>query len=687
MGGGYAGKILRIDLSTKTVGSIPTSDYEEYGGGHGMGSAIFFDLCKDKTVDAFDPGNVVTVMTGPLQGTLTPGASGRCEVQGIGPQGYPKQWFTRTNFGGRFAGNLKFAGWDGVVLEGKAPSPVWVDIRNGNVEVRDATADGLWGLDTFETEKTIYKLVRDANVDGWFSIGNGRDSGRTTQKPAVLSIGPAGENMAVSGCLIHEGGGGAGQTGMGAVWGSKNLKAISVLGTGDVAVADPKALMEARAWAQKGFWTIDDPQNFIGLWSNLPAGPSDLAGSGRAQGCLACSKNCHGGRGAKGLAPGSHCVDGGYGMFAAYADPGGDQVTAVTTDRMQRLGINAWEICGSLPWLLTLYKQGILGKGKKIDSSLPWDKCGSEAFNKAFLEAMAYKTDIGKDLALGIARCAEKWGRYEMDTKSGILGLQCHGYPRHYDARTETEWGFGSMVSDRDINEHDFNWVVYWYVSMSSLYRMKMVVTAEEMANLIGEKLLPYKDPKMLDYSEDGMYSDAAVKLVSWHRDYSRFWKQSAMYCDWAMADFLSPYREGYSGLTPEYEPKFYNAVTGKNMTFEDGMDLGRKIWNLDRSIWCLQGRTREYDKLDEWQYLTGKNQPIKASYEEPYVMPALVDGKWEYLSVEGRILDKARVEEWKTKFYAFEGWDDRGVPTKETLEKQGLGKVAAALQAAGKLG
>ena len=686
MGGGYAGKILRIDLSAKAVSSIPTSDYEEYGGGHGMGSAIFFDLCKDKTVDAFDPGNVVTIMTGALQGTLTPGASGRCEVQGIGSQGYPKQWFTRTNFGGRFAGNLKYAGWDGVVLEGKASSPVWVDIRNGDVVIRDAKTDGLWGLDTFETEKAIYSLVGGSGSDGWLEMGGGRDAGRTTQKPAVLSIGPAGENMCVSGCLVHEGGGGAGQTGMGSVWGSKNLKAISVLGTGDVAIADPKALMEARAWAQKGFWSIEDPKNLMGMWSNLPAGPADSAGAGRAQGCLACSKNCHGGRGAKGLAPGSHCIDGGYGMFATAVNPKTDQDNAVTTDRLQRLGINSWEMCGSLPWLYDLYKMGILGPGKKIDSNLPWDECGSEAFNKAFLEAMAYKKDIGADLALGVARCAEKWGRYETDTTSGVLALQCHGYARHYDARTETEWGFGSMVSDRDINEHDFNWCMYWYVAFAAMYKMPFIMPAEQLVTMVAEKLLPYKDPKMLDYSEDGMYSDASVKLVAWHRHYSRFWKQSAIYCDWAIADFVSPYREGYSGLTPEYEPKFFNAVTGKNMTFEDGMELGRKIWNMDRAIWCLQGRTRDHDKLDEWQFLTGATRPIKASYEVPYTMPALVDGKWEYAYIDGRKLDKARTEDWKSRFYAFEGWDDNGVPTKATLEKLGLTKVAAALQAAGKL-
>ena len=104
---GYTGKILRLNLTDREVTSIATSNYEEWVGGHGMGSAIFFDLVKDKTIDGFDPANVVTVMTSPLCGTLVPGASGRTEVQGIGVQSYPIGWFTRSNFGGRFSAMLK----------------------------------------------------------------------------------------------------------------------------------------------------------------------------------------------------------------------------------------------------------------------------------------------------------------------------------------------------------------------------------------------------------------------------------------------------------------------------------------------------------------------------------------------------------------------------------------------------
>ena len=79
---GYAGSILRLNLTEQQVSTIPTADYNQWGGGHGMGSAIFFDLVADKTIDGFDPKNVVTIMTSPLTGTVVPGASGRTEVQG-----------------------------------------------------------------------------------------------------------------------------------------------------------------------------------------------------------------------------------------------------------------------------------------------------------------------------------------------------------------------------------------------------------------------------------------------------------------------------------------------------------------------------------------------------------------------------------------------------------------------------
>jgi aldehyde:ferredoxin oxidoreductase len=192
---GYAGKILKVDLTERLVDVIPTSKYQLWMGGHGMGSALFFDLVKDKTIDGFDAANVVTFMTSPLTGTLAPAASGRTEVQGIGVQSYPIGWFTRSNFGGRFSAMLKFAGWDGVVIQGKADKPVWIDIRDGNVQIMDCAPLSLWGKDTWDCQKAIWKYVLENGKYGdWHSpVGNG--GGKTTQRPAVVAIGQAGENL------------------------------------------------------------------------------------------------------------------------------------------------------------------------------------------------------------------------------------------------------------------------------------------------------------------------------------------------------------------------------------------------------------------------------------------------------------------------------------------------------------
>ena len=123
MAGGYTGKILRVNLTTKTISRIDTEQYEAFGGGHGMGSAIFFDLVGDQLpFGGFDPRNVISIMTSPFSGTFVP-SSGRSEVQGLGPMLYPIEWFGHSSFGGRFTAQLKYAGWDGVVVDGASSEP------------------------------------------------------------------------------------------------------------------------------------------------------------------------------------------------------------------------------------------------------------------------------------------------------------------------------------------------------------------------------------------------------------------------------------------------------------------------------------------------------------------------------------------------------------------------------------
>lgn len=686
---GFVGRILRLDLSNRKTSIISTTDYQQWGGGHGVAAAVFFDLVETPPKDAFDPANVLVLMTSPLTGTLAP-ATGRTEVVGVGAQPFPTQWFTRSNFGGRFGAMLKYAGFDGVVIEGKADSPVWVDIRNQEVRIKDARS--LWGLDTWQTQAEVWKEVtgRDGLGD-WNEYGGGERPARTTQKPAVLTIGQAGEKQSRIGCLIHDAGNAAGVGGFGGVWGSKNLKAISVIGTGSVSVAHPNDLMEARTWLLKNYsYNVDNPRaaspvdNFhlYGVLTGSPGyGPLGVPVSepSRPQGCMSCPHPCR--RRTKSSAGnGSMCFEANF-YFAESPNK-----TLAASDLLQKSGLNALEVMYMHGYLRDLHKMGVLGQGKEIECDLPFDKYGKYEFVAALVDAVASRRGYGDDLALGVQRAAQKWGRMEKDLASGLLRYMAWGCWEHYDPRMEIEWGYGSILSDRDINEHGLNWEVFWMPAISGLLKQKPLISAEKLVEIMAEKMLPYQDPAMLDYSEDSIYGPGKVKMVAWHRHYSRFWKQSALYCDWVFPDFFNVNSPDMKGFTPFAEPKFYSAVTGLDISFEQGMELGRKIWNLDRSIWVLQGRHRDQEVFADWIY----DEPVGKDYSGlgPYRLPMRQEGKWGFHSGVGRQLDRKKFEGWKSEFYKFEGWDPAsGRPTAKTLKDLGLDKVAARLQRHNKLG
>ncbi len=694
---GHMGKILRLDLTNLKTKEIATSDYEEFIGGHGMGSAIFFDAVDDKTISGFHPDNVITMMTSPLCGTLAP-ATGRIELNGISPQSYPTEWYSRSNFGGRFSAMLKYAGYDGLVIEGKADEPTWVNIINEDIEFRNA--ESLWGLDTWETQEEIWTDVSGNSVSvderEWYQTERGRDEGRTTQKPAVATIGPAGENQTRSGAIIHDAGNGAGNAAFGSVWGSKNLKAISVLGTKSVEIANPSALLKAREWAEDNYNNQEsDPKPNWGSGVAAFGGVPGAEGFGniaeeqvRPQGCLSCHR-CTRKRTESGHGNESGCVDFlFYDVHDEQKHGGVTKETAKAGDLSQRYGINVYFLEEGINYLKHLHEKEILGEGREIQANLPWDELGEAGFAKELMYKVSNKEGIGEDLAKGLPRAAKKWGRLEQDLNSGLLGLQYWGYPQHYDARTEVEWGYGSILGERDINEHDFNWVVYWQISLAKLFGRNPPLKAEKLAEIIKDKTIPYK--AVPDYSEEGIYSKNMAKLVAWHRHYTRFWKQSLQYCDWAYADFVNPYGPESRGLTPEGETRFFNAVTGKDISFKEGMEIGRKIWNLDRAIWALQGRHRDQEEFAGYTYDVASWGPEispHANYEVPYYMPVKENGEWKYKNVASRSLDKEKFNEWKTKFYEFEGWNtETGRPKRETLEKLGLGTIADELEQKNKI-
>lgn len=689
---GYAGNILSIHLGTRTITPIPTKHYAQWVGGHGMGSALFFDLVKDKTIDGFDPENLITLMSSPLCGTLVPSGAGRTEIQGIGVQSLPIGWFTRSNFGGRFSAMLKYAGWDGIAIQGQADSRVWIDIRNDQVAIRECEALGLWGTDTWQCQKIIWKEVAGAGVYGdWIKVTETGDM--TTQRPAVLAIGPAGENLSRMACLIHDAGNCAGQGGFGAIFGKKGLKAISVIGTGAIKVNDPKALMAAWLW-QKKTYSFDlenlKTDSFSTGFQGPPI-PLTLYRSGRPetgqrpQACVGCLSGCRG-RYEDGIGNEAICFNSLFYYLSKTL-----LIQRQAADLINRYGLNAAEMFVGELYLKTLWDLGVLGKGKEIDCPLDFNEYGELAYAEQLVKAITFRDDgkgnphpFGEILSQGFVRAAATWGRLEggrSDLKTGLLRFPHWGLPSHKLERSQLDWGYGTILGDRDINEHCFDMLR----AFPTHFKQKNIPLppSEAVVKIITDKMAPFQgEMKMLDFSTENMYSDHMIHLVSWHRWYTRFWKQSVQLCDFRWPDFLNVYAPGNVGATGIAEPRFFNAVTDQDLTFQDGIDLGKKIWNLDNAIWCLQGRHRDMVRFADYIYTTPGSTP--SGY--PEYMPGIKEGAWDYVQTSGRHFDLDKFEDFKTRFYRFQGWDEKsGSPTRKTLESLDLKKVADELERNGK--
>jgi aldehyde:ferredoxin oxidoreductase len=700
MPGGYTGKILRVNLTTKQISKIDTEKYKEFGGGHGIGSAVFFDLVGDQLpFPAFDSRNLVIMMASPFAGTFMPG-SGRCEVQGLGPGLYPIEWFGHSNFGGRFTAQLKFAGWDGVVVEGASDTPVWINIINDQVKIENA-ANGIWGMDTWDTQREISYRVNPRIKHGeWAEYAGNCFS---TQVPAVVCCGPAGERKSRIAALLHGPGSQAALCGFGAVFGSKNLKAISAIGSGKVPIADPKAFMDARLWFRQFQWDVDnprDPEIFETGYSLINGAPkggnvsnSDRVPS-RAAACASCPRGC---KERLATADSNEAVcagtmfarigGGGFGGTRAKTAPGAApqqampqalsaKMTRQANDLMHKYGLGHWQLMATQGYINSLTQRGIIGKGKEIDPDLPPQ--GSYGYYEALFRKLSLREGaFGEFASEAAARMAEKLGLYKEDVNSGKLRLTYWGTQEHYSSQVEVEWGYGSLLGERDLMLHQMaNYPIEWMISSGKPY-----LTAEECSKLYGEAMVPYNDDRYLvDYGENpetGIYSLSKVKQVAWVKHYEKFWIGMG-FCGWRWPQCITNNTADRRGATPNAEPKFWNAVTGQKLSFADAMEIGHKIYTLDRSIWVLQGRTRELEVFPDYVY----DVPGGGS-----AMPMYIDGQWKYDPGRGRKLDRAKVEEFKSKFYKFEGYGENGFPTKATLDRMNMKKLADTMQAKGKLG
>ena len=225
---GWTRKILRVDLSKGTCKSEPLNMEwaQQYLGQRGLATKYFVEEVDPK-VDPLSPANKMIMATGPLTGTMA-STGGRYSVITKGPL---TGAIACSNSGGNFGAELKMAGWDMVIFQGKSPKPVYLWLENDVAELRDASH--LWGKTTWETEEIIKSGHHDPQI-------------------RVASIGRAGENGVLYSCIVNDLHRAAGRSGVGAVMGSKNLKAVAVRGTVGVSgIRDFKAFMAATTAAKK----------------------------------------------------------------------------------------------------------------------------------------------------------------------------------------------------------------------------------------------------------------------------------------------------------------------------------------------------------------------------------------------------------------------------------------------------
>jgi aldehyde:ferredoxin oxidoreductase len=297
--------------------------------------------------------------------------------------------------------------------------------------------------------------------------------------------------------------------------------------------------------------------------------------------------------------------------------------------------------------------------------------------------ATATRASLAKTLLQGLSERLTNGGRREEDLASGILAFPYWGLPVHKEPRAQVYWGYGTLLGDRDINEHGFDWIT------DVAYQARgggAESHATGLVKIVTDKMVPFQgDMDMLDFSAANIYSERMAKMVSWQRYYTRFWKQSMLFCDSRWPDFINVRRADYVGATGIVEPQYVKAVTGQDLSFEGGIEVGRKIWNLDHAIWTLQGRHRDMVHFASNVY----DQQPPFPMDDPDVhLPGKESGKWGYFGYSYRTLDRGGFDRFKTHFYELQGWDPTtGYPTRETLESLGLGHVADELEMNGKLG
>jgi aldehyde:ferredoxin oxidoreductase len=660
---GWANRILRVNLSNMEVEAQTAEPYvPDFLGARGFAAKLCWDEYPEP-VDPFDPANPLMIFPGALTGSRSP-YSGRSSVCSFSPQGYPHAWFTRSNVGGYFGGELKRAGYDGVVVTGAAETPVRVRIRDDEVSI--LPADGLWGLDTMDTLEALESA-----------------EGRGVRS---LVIGPAGEQLSRIATLHTASSSACGQGGFGAVAGSKKLKAISVVGSGRVSLFAPETTVSiaralAQAFAEDG---ESGPLNFYGDIERLN---QQLAaeGDGRAV-CRACTEGC--------ITP---CVayfenmpgavhrrnwSGSWACvgrdFLGFADDDPPQKKAIFDWQLERraafelnvlsnrYGLNQFDILGGMvPWLIACQKAGLISEinGRAIDWRSP-------RFWTEFLRIIAYREGLGDALAAGGWAAARSLHLGEELARQRYPGWghTAHCDPFGWGGVTFPFWLVSALQWLSDTRDpfnsgHGYLWAESAAAGAAGLETAAEQEAALDRARAIGQRV--YRSSDAVDPTsgyrgkaypgyfqilrsviKDCLPADAHFPLI---------YRQKAPDQYWRLRDI-----EGLGEIEgPSVEYHLFAAGTGVPWSEEAFTRAAARVCTLERALQVRHwARGREVDEM------------VLPYFErvEPYQSP--------FLAKRHR-LERDQFKPVVDEFYALHGWDrETGWPTSERLGNLGLGDV-----------
>jgi aldehyde:ferredoxin oxidoreductase len=605
----YTKRILHVDLSTGKTEVEPLKEEmaKNYIGGIGLGLRLFLDNSKPG-VDAFSPENPLVFVTGPLSGTMAASAGNGCALVSKSPL---TDGIAESKSHGFFGAELKRTGYDAVIFTGKSEKFVYAWIDDDSIQLMDATY--LKGKPPHETEIAIREELGDFYV-------------------RVAAIGEAGEKLVRTACPINDEFRAFGRTGLGAVMGSKNLKAVAVRGTHDVNVADLEGFTEfvkiiherMKGPATTKYRTLGTPENVLVLnaLKALPTrnftqasfeGAEKVSGEylnehyvKKIVGCATCGMRCdHIGMVSEGPYKGTASRVEFECLWALGPNCGVDRLDAIIEAIYQcdLYGMDGISTGGIIGFAMDCYEHGILTE--KDTEGLDLRFGNGEALVEMVKRIGSRKGWLGDVLAEGTMRAAEKIGKGAVKYANHIKGLELPGY----DIRGLKTAALGFAVSFRGgchLRAGSYAPDVKGKVDRFKIEkgRGKMVMDFEDTYNII--------DSLILCKFSRGVYYEELKDMT-----------------------------------------KYYTLATGIKMTPEELKQAGERINNLARVINIREGKgTREYDTLP------------------PKIMTVPIPDEGV---AKGAYVNQKEFDLGLDDYYEARGWTKEGIPTVEKLKELGL--------------